>query len=187
MHDLVNVGLRTLMCLAFLVWVVRPMLLALTRREPNQTEIEEVAQMAILSAFKAQNLPDVPLTPLITHAAEPAADHVTIPAESEANADAAAPLPAPDASATQVAQDQPEASTEAATVPEDDSSELDPAAALRQMRERMRDEQKKSKPSVPPELLQNANSYEDKLVVVRMLADQQQSRVASVIKRMIQP
>jgi hypothetical protein len=36
-------------------------------------------------------------------------------------------------------------------------------------------------------LLQNANSYEDKLVVVRMLADQQQSRVASVIKRMIQP
>jgi len=40
MHDLVNVALRTLMCLAFLIWVVRPMLFALSRREPNQLAIE---------------------------------------------------------------------------------------------------------------------------------------------------
>jgi hypothetical protein len=62
MLDLFNIALRTLMCLAFLVWVVRPMLFALTRKEPNVAEIEEVAQIAITSAFQAQRLPDVPLT-----------------------------------------------------------------------------------------------------------------------------
>jgi len=46
MHDLVNVALRTLMCLAFLIWVVRPMLFALSRREPNQLEIEEVVEFS---------------------------------------------------------------------------------------------------------------------------------------------
>lgn len=187
MHDLVNVGLRTLMCLAFLVWVVRPMLFALTRREPNQTEIEEVAQMAILSAFKAQNLPDVPLTPLITHVSEPVADALAMAEETQALANAAEPVLAPEANPTQEEEPLPAPSEVAPIAPGDDSAELDPAAALRQMRERMRDEQKKAKPSIPAELLQDANSYEDKLVVVRMLADQQQSRVASVIKRMIQP
>ena len=187
MHDLVNVGLRTLMCLAFLMWVVRPMLFALTRREPNQTEIEEVAQMAILSAFKAQNLPDVPLTPLITHTAEPVAEALATAEETQATANATESILAAEVNPAQEDEHLLALSEEAPIAPEGDSPELDPAVALRQMRERMRDEQKKSKPSIPAELLQDANSYEDKLVVVRMLADQQQSRVAGVIKRMIQP
>ena len=47
-------------------------------------------------------------------------------------------------------------------------------------------EKKQKKPTIPPELLQNANSYEDQLMVVRMIVDQEQSRVASVIRNMIQ-
>ena len=62
----------------------------------------------------------------------------------------------------------------------------DPEEALRQMRDRIKQEQKKAaKPTIPAELLQDANSYEDKLVVVRMMVEQEQSRVASVLKRMI--
>jgi hypothetical protein len=53
MIDWVNIVLRTLMCLAFLVLVLRPMMLALVRREPNQQALEELANSAVNSAFKA--------------------------------------------------------------------------------------------------------------------------------------
>ena len=53
MVDLVNVLLRGLMCIAFIMWVVRPMLMTFSRRELDQAEIEETAQMAITSAFQA--------------------------------------------------------------------------------------------------------------------------------------
>ena len=60
MLDIVNVALRTLMCLAFLVWVVRPMLFALSRREPNQLEIEEVVDSAVHSAFRSLGVKNPP-------------------------------------------------------------------------------------------------------------------------------
>ena len=54
MLDFTNVALRTLMCLAFLVWVVRPMLMSMVRREPNYMELEEMAQLAVNSAYRQQ-------------------------------------------------------------------------------------------------------------------------------------
>ena len=55
------------------------------------------------------------------------------------------------------------------------------------IKERMRKEQQKAKkPTIPPELLNNANSYEDKVGLVRMVVQTDQSRVASVIRGMIQ-
>lgn len=183
MLDLFNIALRTLMCLAFLVWVVRPMLFALTRKEPNVAEIEEVAQIAITSAFQAQRLPDVPLTYV----------PVPEPAWFTQAKDKAAALPeeptqpgteAPTAEPTEQAQRLDTAQAE--PLPAVDEAP-DPAEAMRQMREKMKAEQKKAKPTIPPELLQDANSYEDKLMLVRMLVDQEQSRVAGVLKRMIQP
>jgi len=53
MIDWVNIVLRTLMCLAFLVLVLRPMMLALVRREPDHEALEELANSAVSSAFKA--------------------------------------------------------------------------------------------------------------------------------------
>jgi non-canonical purine NTP pyrophosphatase (RdgB/HAM1 family) len=61
-----------------------------------------------------------------------------------------------------------------------------PQATDKDNRERVKLENKQKKPTIPPELLQNANSYEDQLMVVRMIVDQEQSRVASVIRNMIQ-
>jgi len=67
-----------------------------------------------------------------------------------------------------------------------EAAEANPEDALREMRERIKQEQKKAaKPTIPAELLQDANSYEDKLMVVRMMVDQEHARVASVLKRMI--
>jgi len=79
-----------------------------------------------------------------------------------------------------VSQDGESAVTEAAPEAEEDMSD-----SLEEMKKRMKAEQKKAKPKIPTELLTNANSYEDKLVVVQMITDQDQNRVAMAIRNMI--
>ena len=76
--------------------------------------------------------------------------------------------------------------TDGALLAQADGEGDDAEETLEQMRDRIKLEQKQKKPTIPPELLQNANSYEDQLMVVRMIVDQEQSRVASVIRNMIQ-
>ena len=53
-----------------------------------------------------------------------------------------------------------------------DGEEEGEGETLEQMRERIKLEKKQKKPTIPPELLQNANSYEDQLMVVLMIVDQ---------------
>jgi hypothetical protein len=192
MLDLINVALRTLMCLAFLVWVVRPMLFVLSRREPNQAEIEEIVDSAVHSAFKSLGVKNPPPR-LLPSVATPAASHQPAPIAEQAHADSTSVEPkalpesanAVDTPVSDVAQASSQV-TEPAAEPVAEGVEPDPEEALRQMRERIRQEQKKTaKPTIPTELLQDANSYEDKLMVVQMMVDQEQARVASVLKRMI--
>ena len=65
--------------------------------------------------------------------------------------------------------------------------EIREGESLAEIKERIRKEQQKSKkPTIPPELLNTANSYEDKVGVVRMVVQADQTRVASVIRSMIQ-
>ena len=222
MVDLINVLLRAVMCIAFIMWVVRPMLMTFSRRELDQSEIEETAQMAITSAFQAysnnntnyydnpqlavfmaQN-PDlhIPTDEEMAQrqkaaleqaqadeaaaqlaAANPvaevvAADSLPDAASASAEADSKSVTGAQQVSADGVSAD----GTAVAVVSEEDAQE----ETLEQMRERVKLENKPKKPTIPPELLQNANSYEDQLMVVRMIVDQEQSRVASVIRNMIQ-
>ena len=218
MVDLVNVLLRAVMCIAFIMWVVRPMLMTFSRRELDQAEIEEAAQMAITSAFQAYsnkntNYYDNPQ--LAVYMAQNPDLHIPTDEEmaqrqkaalEQAQADeAAAQLSAANPVAEPVTTDSPTevASAEVATdiqpVPADGlstdatavavveaSPEEDEAETMEQMRERVKLENKQKRPTIPPELLQNANSYEDQLMVVRMIVDQEQSRVASVIRNMIQ-
>ena len=218
MVDLVNVLLRGLMCIAFIMWVVRPMLMTFSRRELDQAEIEETAQMAITSAFQAYsnnttNYYDDPQ--LAVFMAQNPDLHIPTDDEmaqrqkaalEQAQTDeAAAQLAAANPVAEPVTTDSPTevASAEVATdiqpAPADGlstdatavavveaSPEEEEAETLEQMRERVKLENKQKKPTIPPELLQNANSYEDQLMVVRMIVDQEQSRVASVIRNMIQ-
>ena len=218
MVDLVNVLLRAVMCIAFIMWVVRPMLMTFSRRELDHAEIEEAAQMAITSAFQAYsnnntNYYDDPQ--LAVFMAQNPDLHIPTDEEmaqrqkaalEQAQADeAAAQLAAANPVAEPVITDSPtevasaEVATDAQPVPADGlssdatavavveaSPEEEEAETLEQMRERVKLENKQKKPTIPPELLQNANSYEDQLMVVRMIVDQEQSRVASVIRNMIQ-
>ena len=65
--------------------------------------------------------------------------------------------------------------------------EIREGESLAEIKERIKKEQQKAKkPTIPPELLNNANSYEDKVGVVRMVVQTDQSRVAAVIRSMIQ-
>jgi hypothetical protein len=65
--------------------------------------------------------------------------------------------------------------------------EMREGESLAEIKDRIRKEQQKAKkPTIPPELLNSANSYEDKVGVVRMVVQADQSRVASVIRGMIQ-
>jgi hypothetical protein len=65
--------------------------------------------------------------------------------------------------------------------------EIREGETLAEIKERIRKEQQKAKkPTIPPELLNTANSYEDKVGVVRMVVQTDQSRVAAVIRGMIQ-
>ena len=52
MIDFANIAFRTVMSLAFLAFVVRPLLMSMVRKEPNTLELEEMAQLAVNSAFK---------------------------------------------------------------------------------------------------------------------------------------
>lgn len=227
MLDWVNIALRTVMCLAFIVLVVRPMMLSLVRREPSQEALEELAESAVDSAFKAwrqnetatpyylnpqlallvaenPNMAQVPPEPTPQEKAQAEAEakaaeeaQLAEQASQETSAQAAAEGAsgaAAKAAVTTTADGQslPEgavalaatdvASTEDAAEDED----LAPDEQLKQMRERMKQEQKKAKPTIPTELLNNANSYEDKLALVRMIVSQEHDRVAATIKRMVQ-
>ena len=203
MLDFANIALRTLMCVAFLVWVVRPMLMSMVRREPNYMELEEMAQLAVNSAYRQQFA------------------NFYLPRPTETAAAPVAPLPEEDAPApvivlseaelqelekqqqamalryqgheeelarrARVAQEEAErlareaqilADLEAGVEADDDGDD-----ELKKMRESMKKEKKK--PVIPAELLAG-NSYEDKLMVVRFVAEQEQNRVANTIRSMIQ-
>jgi len=53
MIDWINALLRAVMCLGFLIFVVKPMLMVFTRREFNHIELEDAAQSSVNSAFQA--------------------------------------------------------------------------------------------------------------------------------------
>jgi hypothetical protein len=202
MLDFTNVALRTLMCLAFLFWVVRPMLMSMVRREPNYMELEEMAQLAVNSAYRQQfasfylpRIPEKSSLPMVeeVHAEVPAPVALLTVEEQEAlflqeqamalrykgheEELARRALVAQQEADRLVLEAKALADLEAGL--EDDEGDDE----LKKMRENMKKEKKK--PSIPAELLAG-NSYEDKLMVVRFVAEQEQNRVANTIRSMIQ-
>ena len=202
MLDFTNVALRTLMCLAFLVWVVRPMLMSMVRREPNYMELEEMAQLAVNSAYRqqfasfylskptdkspallAEEVHDKALAPLVVLTQ---AEQEEIFLQQQAMAlrykgheeELARRALVAQQEADRLALQAKALADFEAGVEDDDGDD-----ELKKMRENMKKEKKK--PSIPAELLAG-NSYEDKLMVVRFVAEQEQNRVANTIRSMIQ-
>jgi hypothetical protein len=207
MLDFINIALRTIMCLAFIAFVVRPMLLSMVRREPNTLELEEMAQLAVNSAFREQFASFYAPRPLPQlEAPKAAAQDTSVQADTPAPAPKSVVLTEEELQTIEtekrhqaellkgheeemarradvakleaerlakLAQDQVVAD---AQDPEEEDSSLE------KMRQSMKKEKKK--PVIPAELLAG-NSYEDKLMVVRYVTEQEQNRVANAIRSMI--
>jgi len=207
MLDFINIALRTIMCLAFIAFVVRPMLMSMVRREPNTLELEEMAQLAVNSAFREQFASFYAPRPLPQlEAPKTAAQDASVQADTPAPAPKSVVLTEEELQTIEtekrhqaellkgheeemarradvakleaerlakLAQDQVVAD---AQDPEEEDSSLE------KMRQSMKKEKKK--PVIPAELLAG-NSYEDKLMVVRYVTEQEQNRVANAIRSMI--
>jgi len=208
MIDWINAVLRTVMCLGFLLLVVRPMLLAFSRKEVDRLAIEDAAQSSVNSAFNAWRIhngrhyydnpelaemmasnPNLVLPDLSKPLPEPTPEPeevvetpiAEIPVEVPVE-EVAAQEPVVEVA---LAPSEPEPAPQAEAVAEEEN--LDDDDPVKAMKAKMAAEKKKSKPpSIPPELMNNANSFDDKLMLVQMIVQQEQGRVAGVLKKMIQ-
>lgn len=202
MLDFTNVALRTLMCLAFLIWVVRPLLMSMVRREPNYMELEEMAQLAVNSAYRQQfasfylpRIPEKSSLPMVDEVQAEVTAPVAVLTVEEQEAlflqeqamalrykgheeELARRALVAQQEADRLALEAKALADLEAGVEDDEGDE-----ELKKMRENMKKEKKK--PVIPAELLAG-NSYEDKLMVVRFVAEQEQNRVANTIRSMIQ-
>jgi len=204
--DVINTLLMGLIFMVIVVTVVRPFVLhivngEMTTEDMQKEAIEAVQQemMRVSMLAEAQRndqirfqqllleVPEKPKPkpmPEIDLEAEEAKAKEAAEAEAQALADAAVALAAEGA-----ALEGEGAVIEGAIADEPASTEIvmQEGESLADVKERMKREQAKAKkPSIPPELLNNANSYEDKVGVVRMVVQNDQSRVAGVIRSMIQ-
>lgn len=208
--DVINTLLMGLIFMVIVVTVVRPFVLhivngAMTTEDLQKEAIEAVQQemMRVSMVAEAQRndqilfqqlLLEVPEKPKHKPVPEVVIEAEETKVQEEVQPDATEETAAVEG-ATDVAADG--ALTENVAETQEGDAE-DPAAAsgeivmqegesLADVKARMKREQAKAKkPTIPPELLNNANSYEDKVGVVRMVVQNDQSRVASVIRSMIQ-
>ena len=203
--DVINTLLMGLIFMVIVVTVVRPFVMhivngQMTTDDMQKEAIEAVQQEMMRSSMLAeakrndqirfqQLLLEVPEKPKpkpvveVDLEAEEAKAKEAAEAEAQVLADAAAAL------AAEGAAMEGEALAEGANAEEPASTEIvmQEGESLANVKERMKREQAKAKkPTIPPELLNNANSYEDKVGVVRMVVQNDQSRVAGVIRSMIQ-
>ena len=219
MIDWVNAVLRTVMCMGFLLLVVRPMLLAFSRKEVNRLEIEDAAESSVHSAFDAWRIhhgrhyydnpeyaemmasnPNLELPDLSKPVPEPepvpAPPEVPVQEELAVVPEAVEAQGAADQSVEVASEQAVESAPQGAdqgqtpktdTTPEDKPQEEEEENSMEAIKAKMAAEKKKAKPpSIPPELMNNANSFDDKLMLVQMIVQQEQGRVAGVLKKMIQ-
>ena len=209
--DVINTLLMGLIFMVIVVTVVRPFVLhivngAMTTEDLQKEAIEAVQQemMRVSMVAEAQRndqilfqqlLLDVPEKP--KHKPVPEVEIET--EEIKVQEAEVQPEVVQEKSVVEGATDVSVDGVPTETVAETQEGEVeDPAAesgeivmqegeSLADVKARMKREQAKAKkPTIPPELLNNANSYEDKVGVVRMVVQNDQSRVASVIRSMIQ-
>ena len=198
--DVINTLLMGLIFMVIIVTVIRPFVMhivdgAMVNEDMHKEAIEEVQQEMIRASILAEakrndqirfqklllEVPDKPKhkpAPVVDLQAEVDEEVVEIEA---------------DAVATEVVEGSAIAdgfTTEEGSVADAPASTeivMQEGESLADVKERMKREQAKAKkPTIPPELLNNANSYEDKVGVVRMVVQNDQSRVAGVIRSMIQ-
>jgi len=203
--DVINTLLMGLIFMVIVVTVIRPFVMhivngEMTTADMQKEAIEAVQQemMRVSMLAEAQRNDQIRFQQLLLEVPEklkpkpvPEVDLEAEEAKAKEEAEAQAQAVA-DAAAAEVAEGTAvdgEATADGAAGEEPASTEIvmQEGESLADVKERMKREQAKAKkPTIPPELLNNANSYEDKVGVVRMVVQNDQSRVAGVIRGMIQ-
>ena len=203
--DVINTLLMGLIFMVIVVTVIRPFVMhivngEMTTADMQKEAIEAVQQemMRVSMLAEAQRNDQIRFQQLLLEVPEklkpkpvPEVDLEAEEAKAKEEAEAQAQAVA-DAAAAEIAEGTAadgEASADGAAGEEPASTEIvmQEGESLADVKERMKREQAKAKkPTIPPELLNNANSYEDKVGVVRMVVQNDQSRVAGVIRSMIQ-
>jgi hypothetical protein len=206
--DVLNTLLMGLIFMVIVVTVVRPIMLNMLTGQGNAQDVQRAAiedvhahvQRATLEAAAHRTgkiryqqlllaLPErrqpLPPPPLANEASEPNM------AETEAGMGDASSSDVPGTSelagGDAAAADQAVSSDGGSDVAKAGEIEIGEGESLHDIKERIKREKKNSaKPTIPPELLNSAKSYEDKVGVVRMVVQQDNSRVAGVIRGMIE-
>jgi len=206
--DVINTLLMGLIFMVIVVTVVRPFVMhivngAMSTEDLQKEAIEAVHQevMRVSLLNEAQRHEQIRFQQLLLEVPEKLKPEPEPEVELEEEedqvlqeAEAQPEVPAETANSDEV----PEVATDGEVAETEDGDAAEDAEAsgeivmqegetLADVKARMKREQAKAKkPTIPPELLSNANSYEDKVGVVRMVVQNDQSRVANVIRSMIE-
>jgi DNA polymerase III gamma/tau subunit len=206
--DVINTLLMGLIFMVIVVTVVRPFVMHIVngamstedlQKEAIEAVHQEVMRVSLLNEAQRheqirfqQLLLEVPekLKPEPEPEVELEEEEDQVLQEAEAQTESTAETADADEGA-EVATDGEVAETEDGDAAEDAETSgeivMQEGETLADVKARMKREQAKAKkPTIPPELLNNANSYEDKVGVVRMVVQNDQSRVANVIRSMIE-
>ena len=205
--DVINTLLMGLIFMVVIVTIVRPFVLNTVGEMVSNSDMQKAAiaeieheMMRKAELFEAQRADKIKYQMLLLEKPTKPMPKPVQEAEPEPEV-AAVPVAqaAPEVIETPVEDVTAEAAPEEALAevpaeaaePEDTLAEgeieIREGESLADIKDRIRKEQQKAKkPTIPPELLNSANSYEDKVGVVRMVVQADQARVAAAIRGMIQ-
>ena len=209
--SLANSGVVAVLFLLFLMAVVRPMIKKLIKPEVDPAAFAAAAMAA--AATEAATAEKLRTERIATAEADAAArvvaeraarEEAEEKARKEAEAKAEAERLAAEALAKESEMAEEAAAAEAARMAEEEAAreaermaalelqaetgeevELEEGESLDDLKARM-GKLKPKKASIPADLLNNANSYDDKVALIRMIVSDNSGRVASVMRNMIE-
>ena len=178
LSSIANSAVVALLFLLFLLMVVRPMIRKMVRPEVDPTAIAAAAadaaarEAAAAERIKTERIADAVAEAAAKMAAEKAA------------AEAAAEKAAAEAAATASAQT---ASAGGEGGEAEEEIEIQEGETLEEIKARM-SSLKPKKPTISADMLNTANTYDDKVALIRMIVSEEaaRARVAGVLKNMIQ-
>ena len=164
-QNFIKIAIAALVIIVFLIAVVRPMVKGPTIQQIMPPAIPPVDENKLAADAAA--------------AAKAAADAEA----AEAAAKAAAEAEAAAAAASEEDEDGEE-NEDGEEDAEEEEVELHDGESLEELKARMQS-MKPKKPTFSADMLDTANSYDDKVALIRMLVSQESGRVAMVLKNMV--
>ncbi|NDC09089.1 MAG: flagellar M-ring protein FliF [Oxalobacteraceae bacterium] len=186
-QNVIKIGIAAFVIIVFLLAVVRPMVKGPTINQqimpPYGPTPEEVKQLEAKAAEEAKTELENKMAEEAKIAEEEQAAAEALAAEEARIAEEAEQYAAAEAAAVAEAAAAEAADGEEGELNEDEL-ELEDGESLDELRARMQ-AMKPKKPAFSAEMLDTANSYDDKVALIRMLVAQESGRVALVLKNMV--